>query len=102
MVRFESDGTFARFRSSPALFRRFDPMIDGVPEQVREWSFNFLKNVAIHLSVLTADFQPELLFERASEIAHHPRESLNPIRKGTHSAGQHLAVKTVRKIGRIT
>ncbi len=102
VMSFEAHDAF-RFLAGGATFvRRSDAVIDGVAQQMTERGVELLQNVAIHLRVGADDFEPHLLSQRASDVAHHARKPLDSVGKWPHAARQRLIVEPMREAGGLT
>src|SRR3989442_452477 len=67
---------------------------------MRQRRFQFVEDVAVHVRRLSKNFETNILAEPLRQIVNHPRESLNAVREGTHTARKDLAVETMSEVVR--
>ena len=100
MPGLEFKETLGVFAGGLALLGRFQSMIEGVAQEMRQRRFQSFQDFPVHAGGLARDFKADLLVQLPCQIAHHPRESQHPVGKGAHPAGNSLAIKALGQIGR--
>src|SRR5215510_9406377 len=71
MRGFEAYDACLGFADSPALFWRFNAMIDGIAQQVAERRLEALKDITVYLSGTPNDLKIDLFPQPPSDVAHH-------------------------------
>ena len=61
-------------------------------QQMGQGRLQPLKDVAIHLRVLTQNLKLHFLAQRAGQITHHARKPADPIAKRAHAGAEHFEV----------
>jgi len=98
MRRLHPDMSDLCFTCRQSLFRAFNAMVDGIPQNVVQRRFHFFKNVPIHISGLTEKFKLYSFPKFFGQVAHQSRKSLHSIGKGSHSGPDHRMVKVLRQV----
>ena len=84
LLGLERDRPGLRFAQAGALVRRFQPVIDGVAQQVDERVFDLLQHPFVQFHIPAGDGEGGLLAGRVRQVAHHP-----PERSGDGAERQH-------------
>src|SRR5213075_2990207 len=92
--------TFSRSRLRSMPWPSSDTMICRVPALWRA-SSRTIPSAGLPAARRPADdFEFHLLAERAADIAHHARETLDAIGKRPHPHGERLVIQAVSEVGR--
>ena len=94
----QADRAFRLFARQQALFGRFNPVVDGVAQQVGERRFEFFEDIAVNLGFLAFDFQAYLLAQRPTQITDHALLAHQHIGERAHAAGQRGVIEQLRAL----
>src|SRR5262245_13127401 len=98
MGSFEAYSAFLGFANSQTLFRRFNTMIDRIAYQVAERRLKTLQDIAVYLRGTPNDLKADVLPQPPFNIMHHTRQTLYPVLKGTHTAGDRFAIEAIGQV----
>ena len=90
---FKHKGRRLRFPSRPSHFRKFDPVIDRISQDVGQGCFERRENLAIDSGATALNLETNLLAQFLREITDHPWKSMAAIFERPHSTSQHLTVQ---------
>ena len=93
MIRMKADRAFGGFPLRQTLFRRFQPMVGRIPDQMRQRIANRLDQGFIQFGFFTGHHQLDLLPAFAGQIANQPRKSMKGTADRHHPDRHHAFLK---------
>ncbi|MNL27682.1 hypothetical protein D3C87_1492870 [compost metagenome] len=89
----QADQAFFRLAGQQPLLGRFDSVVHGIAQQVRQWRLEFFQHVAVDLGFLAFDLQPHLFAKAAAQVSNHTHLTGQHIRERPHATGQRRVVQ---------